>query len=260
MGVIRWTAKGLKIVGEILDSDNVEKWIKNQGQEFLKKKLIDMPGKWFAGQARAEHGLRKEIEESLGGSEAFRAALSATLEQLPTVLLVIANEIVKANISDLMISDNLQRNCIVVCPRGLVTHLYMQHVLSSLKDAAGLHKYTGLRDVLLNQAAVASEESFFSKKGGSPRLGQRGEILATDRDYPWSFLQRNGHYYVGLTGQLSKGLTDKPTAKEFRAFCSDNLGAIKVRIGKLTLQDIERLSNELSRTFGVGPKPMAQTA
>lgn len=257
MAMIRWTGKGLKILGEILDSDSVENWMKNQGKKSLEDKLKSIPSKWFAGQARAERGLRKDIEESLGGSGAFRAALKATLEKLPTVLLVIANEIVKANVSDLMISDNLQRNYIVACPRGLVTHLYTQHVLACLKDAAGLQEYTGLREVLLTRAAVTSEESYFSSKGGgSPSLGQRGETLDTDEDYPWNIGRRNGHYYVGLTG-ISRGLGDKPTMKEFRAFCSDNLEQIKVQIGKLTSKEIEGLRNELSRIFELEPKSFA---
>lgn len=261
MGVIRWTAKGLKLTGEILDSDNVEKWITDKGKQLLKGYLEQLPAKWCAGQARARRWLRKDIEQSLGASAPFRAALEESLAQLPRILLATAHKISSSNLSNLVQTDSLERTYIVTCPRGLVRRLYTEHVVSSLKDSAALAKYTGLQEMFLKSAAITSEDSYFSDKRRPPELGQRGEVVDTDSEFPWNFSQRNGHYYVGMTGPLTTGnLTDRDTLKGFRTFCSNNLEAMKIRMGKLTSQDIERLRTQLNSAFNLDSTTFAQTA
>jgi hypothetical protein len=251
MGVIRWTAKGLKLTGELLDSDNVEAWIETKGKQLLEQKLKQLPAKWFAGQLRARRWLQKDLQESVEASPAFQSALEETLSQLPTILLTTAQKLSNSASSQLSVKTGLDFY-IVVCPRGVVRRSYSEHVVSSLKDAASLARYTGFPEMFLEGAASTSEESYFSDKKRPPELGQRGKVLDTDGEFPWGLLQQNGHYYVGMTSNLSStNLSDKQTSKRFDEFCSKNLDLLKIRVGKLTSQDVDQLRTQLQSLFNV---------
>ena len=54
MGAVRWTGKGLKLIGELLEAKDVEGWIEEKGREFIEKKLAQLPVKWLAGRTRAK--------------------------------------------------------------------------------------------------------------------------------------------------------------------------------------------------------------
>jgi len=247
MGIVRWTAKGLKITGEILDSENVEKWLESQARKLLEDKAKQLPAKWFAGQVRARRWLRKEVAQAIDGSPAFRAALEESLAKLPELLLEIALKISSAK-PPKIVADN-SRYALVVCPRGLVRQLYCIRVVDSLKNAATLSRFTGLPEMFLARCAQLSEDSYFLDKKRLPTLEKRGAIADIDDDYPWKLFDENGHYYVGVTRYSSDALSDKKAKQNFDSFIENNLEPLKITIGALSVPEIEDSRGKIMALF-----------
>src|SRR5258705_8506355 len=86
MGMIRWTAKGMKLAGDMLDSDDVEKWLLSKGQALVEQKLTRLPANWLAGKTRAKRQLRAEILGELNKNEILRNGVEAKLAELPLVI------------------------------------------------------------------------------------------------------------------------------------------------------------------------------
>ena len=81
MGAIRWTGKGLKLVGELLAAEEVEAWVQEKGKDYLKRQLQGLFLKWLFGRNRATSRVFSDISKSID-SDTFRSALAAALETL----------------------------------------------------------------------------------------------------------------------------------------------------------------------------------
>lgn len=245
MGVIRWTAKGLKLTGEILDSENVEKWMENKARSLVESKLKQLPAKWLAGESRARRALRKEVQATVDASPTFRAALEEAMGKLPEILFSAARQIQSASIANILVTD--YTFFLVVCPRGIVRQLYSNHLVSALKDSAALQQYVGLPGMFLEKIAGDSEDAYFSDKKRDSDLGKAGAVIDTDPEFRWGISDEDGHYYVA--GTRYQELLNKETSKRFGEFASKNLGSLKIKIGKLSAQDVTNIQTQLKAIF-----------
>ena len=63
MGVIRWTGKRLKLVGQLLEADEVERWFEDKLKDLAEQMFQDTSVKWFRGRARARKRAIETIQD-----------------------------------------------------------------------------------------------------------------------------------------------------------------------------------------------------
>jgi hypothetical protein len=256
MGAIRLTAKVLKLTGEVLDSDNFERWLLGKGGALFDRKLKDTSAKWFAGESRARRKVRNEIMRDIDSPE-FMAALDEQLNQLPKLLRECAARIFSSTVNELFTGESTSyRNVLVVCPRSVIVRIYADQVVESLKNSAALEKYSGLAEVLLERVAGDFEKSYFLDDGRSAELGKNAKVVTTGTGTAWGLGPENGHYYVGIT---ANNLSNREERKKFDKFCNESVAVLKPKIGRLTPEQMDKVRNGLRAIFKLDAAT-AQTA
>lgn len=240
MGAVRWTGKGLKLIGQILEAEEVERWLEGKGRELVEEKLKEISVKWLAGRRRAKSKAAAEVRSTVENAETFMASLESSLASLPSAVLNVAGHLQK-NGPETLVSSDFSRY-LTVCPRGLVREHYIRSVVKELKDSAELSRYEGLPERFLRRVAGESEEAFFrSVAQGSrePLPGNDSLILGVDDDFGWRVEGINGHYYVGKRSMYGTDLREKGQRKELEEELEPELAKMKVKLGKLTKEELE---------------------
>jgi len=70
MPAIRWTGKGLKLIGGLLDTETFEAWAEAQGRQFIEDKVKTLTLKQLAGTTRAKRAVRSNASAAIN-SEPF---------------------------------------------------------------------------------------------------------------------------------------------------------------------------------------------
>ena len=241
MGALRWTGKGLKLVGQLLEAKEVEAWVENKGRALLEEKLQQLSLKWFAGRYRAKRQISAALSSSVQ-SAAFRSALEMSLQKLPYLLLAFA-EYFQKNGPEQLASKHPAIDAVVVCPRGLLRMAYTESVLRELSGAAELARYESLPELFLTRVARQSEESFFAScaAGDQPVLPDgKSLVLRVDDNFGWGIEGINGHYYVGISW-LGADLSEKRRRKAFVDGLGPRLEGVTAALGRMSKTEIDRV-------------------
>lgn len=240
MGAVRWTGKGLKLIGQLLEAEEVERWLEDKGRELVEEKLKEISVKWLAGKRRAKSRAAAEVRSTVENAETFMASLESSLARLPSAILNVASHLQKNGPKTLVSSD--YSRYLTVCPRGLVREHYIRGIVNELKDSAELSRYEGLPERFLRRVAGESEEAFFrsvAQGSSEPLPGNDSLILGIDDDFGWGVEGINGHYYVGKHSIFGADLREKRQRKELQEKLDPELAKIKVRLGKLTKEELD---------------------
>jgi len=244
MGIIRWTAKGMKLAGDILDSDDVEKWVISKGQALVERKLTGLPVKLIAGQYRAKRQVRADILGEVNGNEILRSAIETNLAALPSLIEKTAREVGGTGPS--AACERKSNFVLTLCPRELVVKRYTKYVVDSLKDSALLLKYEQLPEQFLAKSARLSEESYFAERS-RPDIGPRCRVVGTEPDFEWQLGETNGHYYIGYLYSGGDDLNVKAKAKEFDAFVTSARPKLDGMLAKLNAASMASFLEQMRR-------------
>jgi len=246
MGVVRWTAKGLKIIGQLLEAKEIEDWLEEKGKEFIETKLKEIPVKWIAGKTRAKNKIISEIHESVKNSETFQTSLEISLGKLPNALLDVAYHLRNNKFKSLCINISYKKD-LIICPRGLVLEHFAKNVVDELKDSAELSRYVGLPERFLYNIAMQTENSFFIHltKGNQELLSGNNIAIGVDDNYGWNYSGIKGHYYAGSCEAYGTDFSDRKQKKEFVNEAELLLKKIKSKLGKLSKKEIEDIVKQL---------------
>lgn len=195
MGVIRWSAKGMKLLGEVLDSDDVERWLLDKGQSIIEAKLTQMPARWLAGNYRAKKSVRQDLLLAINGSESLRLAVESKLAHLPEIVHRVARDVRTFGPYEAHSSDS--RFDVVMCPRELVRRRYAKWLLDELGSSAVFNRCVGMPNVVLTRLANASEEAFFAE-GDRAQGGTQFQVVGADAQEDLRLGGTPGVYWVGL--------------------------------------------------------------
>lgn len=245
MGAVRWTGKGLKLLGQILEAEEIEAWLEEKGRAFVEDTLTKLPVKWLGGRYRAKRRVVRDLRSSVEQSDTLRSSLQASLGRLPAALQNVAAHLRDKGPDQLGWKDF--NHHLVVCPRGLVRQHYTRLVVQDLKDSVELARYEGLPDRFLVRMARQSEDSFFAEAAsGSQRvLASAWIVMGVDDDYGWNVGELNGHYYVGGTSQYKADLSEKRQRKELLTKLEPRLEVAKIALGKLKRQEFDEVVSAL---------------
>ena len=245
MGAIRWTGKGLKLAGQILEAEEIEKWLESQGKQFLQEQLRSVSAKWFAGEWRAKRLASTKIRSSVEQGDTFRASLESELQSLPNAILDVAGHLREHGPKRLVVSDYPYD--IVTCPRGLVREHYAKQIVGELKDSAELARYQGFPEPFLRRVALESEAAFFQdvENGNVPPLSKDNVILAVDEDFGWNVGGVNGHYYVAEESRYSVDLSKRRERKTIVERTEKLLRSVRVELGKLDKDELHKIVSSL---------------
>jgi hypothetical protein len=252
MSALRWTGKGLQLLGRILAAEEFEKWVTAEGEKVITAMIEKETLKQFGGRARAKRQLWKDAETALN-SETFRSALKAEIEVLPSTLAGLARSLKKDGPKSLWLSPksfSLYDELVIAVPRTLVRHIYSSGLIEALKDSAELSRFMGFPTIYLQERAYESEDSFFAlveKERGY--VCGNGVILGVDRNFSWRLGGMRGHYYfaVGVHGDLSKG----SERKNFVAKMQPLQLQLTTSLGAITAKELDAVAQQLRDQWGI---------
>jgi hypothetical protein len=247
MGAVRWTAKGLIFIGQLLEAEEIENWLEQKGRELIEEKLRRLPAKWLAGRSRAKRRISSDLRNSVERNEAFHTSLKDSLGILPHVVLNVAGHFRSKGPKSLILLKGYKKD-IVVCPRGFVRKHYVNIVINELKDSAQLSRYEGFPELFLKRTARQSEQSFFSDIAVGSQVtlpGNTNIIIAVDDDFGWNMDGVDGHYYIGGCDAYGTDLSHKKQRKELLKELATAVKEIKIRLGKLSTKDLTDIVEHL---------------
>lgn len=242
MGAIRWTGKGLKLVGELLSAEEMEAWLQAKGRDYLESRIKGITLKWAGGRYRAKRQIIGEVSASIG-SDTFRSALAATLSVLPDTVEFVARRVEERRLQPFY--DGSYPNWLAVVPRAVVQHEYSAEVVNRLKQSAELARFAAFPEIFLKVKAQRSEHSFFNGIHKSlPHECPSGRcfVIGLDVKFDWHLGADSGHYYCAGTSSIAPPREDRRLKREFLKESERRLEEAKVRLGALSTSDRAKAS------------------
>jgi hypothetical protein len=245
MGAIRWTGKGLQLLGGILCAEGVEAWLRDKGQSFLEDRARSI-GWWFP-RRRARWRILAEVTSNVLTSETFCRRLQAELESLPMDIGRIASRLTEIGPKELVRDASL--DWLAVVPRYLVQKLYENKIMTALLDSNELSRFPELPEVFLKRAARISEDSFFHHAHQTPAPcgdSRHSFILGTDSKYGWDFDGIDGHYYCWWSFN-SHDFTRRSEVMDVLSRAQPILEETKQWLGGLSHQEVSQIKAKMGK-------------
>lgn len=240
MSGFKWSAKGLRLIGELLEPGDVDSWFSSEGGDSFTETMKRLPLPWFFGHTRAKNRIVRDISKGLKQSATFRASLEAELEKLPWII-GRASTLIRAKFPGIFTDtseevSHEEPDWLGVIPRVIVLELYTWWLRKELSDAAELAHYTGLSDYYLKNKAVAAERSFshFVKNKNYHVIDTDKMILNIDLDYRWITDGLPGHYYFARSFQDEINLKRRRHRKRLQKRFDERLQQMRARLGKMS--------------------------
>jgi len=243
MAAIRWTGKGLKLIGELLDTAAFEDWAESKGRQLLEDKFKTLTLKSLFGTYRAKRAVYSDASAAIN-SDAFKAALENQLIRLPALLLQIAEHIYHKGPRRLYWSDYKYQ--VVVCPRGLVRQHYVNSVVTALENSAELSDFVGLPAAFLERTASTAEGEWFDGISSPiPLPNNHSAVLGVDASHGWNCYGKDGHFYVALAPSYKVNVNEKKEMRELVDHTAKLLSQSKVALGEMTRPELDEIISEL---------------
>lgn len=241
MSAVRWTGKGLKLLGSILENKEVEEWLEEKGQEIVERHLENLVVKSVAGQKRAVKSARSTIIDDITRSRTLNSAIAKELEYLPALVGSVSYNIY--NRGPAFYHHSKASNYAVACPRAPIQRIYVNHVVGTLENSAELRRYEGLPRRFLSRIALQSEGAFFSRvrklKHGVLLPGGNSVLIDVDESYEWGYKRSRGHYYVIGTNKYGAKVEERDK-KRFAAALEPIRDELCAKLGRASEEQIDR--------------------
>jgi hypothetical protein len=243
MAAIRWTGKGLKLIGELLDTEAFEDWAASKGRQLIEDKFKTLTLKSLFGTYRAKRAVYSDASAAIN-SDAVKAALENQLIRLPALLLQIAEQIYHKGPRKLSWSDYPYQ--VVVCPRDLVSQYYVNSVVTALENSAELSNFTGLPAAFLKRTASTAEDEWFNDISSPiPLPNHHSAISGVDASHGWNCYGKDGHFYVALAPSYKVDVNEKKGMRDLIDHTAKLLSQSKVALGEMTRPEVDEIISEL---------------
>ena len=243
MSTLKWTGKGLQLLGRLLAADEFEDWLLSEGKKFFTERFEIISFNWLFGKARSKKQLFQETLDSIN-SETFRIAMQGKLEKLPDIISSVGSQVKKNGPNELYEESSFK--WIAVVPRVFVQQDYQIYLIKELSQAAELNKFQSFPEIYLGDRSIESEESFFkfvAEQGYY--ICNKGIILGTDSVFDWQFTEIRGHYYYGRSDISSYDLSKTKERKRLISDLEEANRKLKSRLGGLSIAEIINIGEKL---------------
>ena len=247
MGKLKWTGKGLKILGDILEKGDLEDWLIGQGAALVKQKFETLTARWWCGRARAKSSVSTDVANAVN-SDAFTSALQQHLESLPAHAAKVAVRL--SSISPDVLHKQQYPYWTVAVPRWVVRAVYTKEILKDLGASKELARFTGLPQSLLARIAGRAEESFFTHLLDSKDItiiGTNAGICGVDRNFAWN--GDCGHYYVAGTDSLVDDILKDKDRNALQKAVAPLLKELTSALGSMDTPTFDRIRDALDVAF-----------